>query len=188
VTDKGRGAYVYLDSVEEASKMFTARFDESMDVAARALQVRLDLPWYLGVARFYGEEMSTNPNVIEPQHLAPNDAMVFNQVLRPCAPDRLVATDSVTVTVNWSTPTSHEPKSTSTTASLEALLSARALHMPKAQAIIAYAEALKAGAQQASLDAAKAKLQLAMAQGPDPELSEIQSLVEKLANTPRPTF
>lgn len=45
VTDKGRGAYVYLDTIEEAAKMFTARFDETMDVAARAVQVRLDLPF-----------------------------------------------------------------------------------------------------------------------------------------------
>lgn len=180
VTDKGRGAYVYLDSVEEAAKILTLRFDETMDVAARAVQVRLDLPWYLGVARFYGEELSTNPNVIEPQHLAPNDAMVFNQVLRPCAADRFVETDAVTVTANWTTPTTHEPRTQSVTTSLGALLAASSTHLPKAQAIIAYAEALKAGSTSASIALARTKLSQAMALGADPDLVEIDSLLQKL--------
>jgi len=50
--------------------MFVDRFDEVMDVAARAVQVELRLPWYLGIQRFYGESYSTNPAAVEPQHLA----------------------------------------------------------------------------------------------------------------------
>lgn len=181
VTDKGRGAYVYLDTVEEAAKILTERFDETMDVAARAVQVRLDLPWYLGVARFYGEELSTNPNVIEPQHLAPNDAMVFNQVLRPCAPERFIEADPVTVTANWTTPTTHEPRTNSVTTTLGSLLAARSTHLPKAQAIIAYAEALKAGSTPSGLAQARTKLSLALTLGSDPDLVEIDSLLQKLA-------
>ncbi|HEY5960735.1 MAG TPA: hypothetical protein VIV60_29475 [Polyangiaceae bacterium] len=54
VTDKGRGAYIYLVDVAEANRMFVTRFDESMDVAALTVRVRRDLPWYLGVVQFSG--------------------------------------------------------------------------------------------------------------------------------------
>ncbi len=180
VTDKGRGAYVYLDSTAEAARMFVKRFDETMDVAARAVQVRLDLPWYLGVARFYGEQISTNAKLVEPQHLAPNDAMVFDQVLRPCAAARFQAEDPVTVTTNWVTPTTHEPRSGSASTTLGALLAGTATHLPKGMAIVAYAEALKAGSTSAAIDTARTKVAAALALGADAELQEIDLLLQKL--------
>ncbi len=44
VTDKGRGAYIYLDKPEEAQRMFVDRFDETMEVAARGVQIEMTLP------------------------------------------------------------------------------------------------------------------------------------------------
>ncbi len=61
VTDRGRGAYVYLDSSEEASKMLTGRFDETMEVAARSVRLELTVPWYFSMKSFSGEQSSTNP-------------------------------------------------------------------------------------------------------------------------------
>jgi Ca-activated chloride channel family protein len=180
VTDKGRGAYVYLDTLTEATRMFVTRFDETMDVAARAVQVKLDLPWYLGVARFYGEQISTNAKAVEPQHLAPNDAMVFDQVLRPCAAEQFNAEDAVNVTANWLTPTTHEPRSSSASATLGALMSSAASHLPKGMAIVAYAEALKAGSTAAAVAHARAKVAAAQVLGADAELQEIDSLLQKL--------
>ena len=180
VTDKGRGAYIYLDNVDEAARMFVTRFDESMDVAARAVQVKLELPWYLGVARFYGEQLSTNPKAVEPQHLAPNDAMVFDQVLRPCAAEQFNANDPVSVTTNWLTPTTHEPRSNAASTTLGALMSGTASHLPKGMAIVAYAEALKAGASAAAVAHARAKVASALALKVDVELQEIDALLQKL--------
>jgi Ca-activated chloride channel family protein len=181
VTDKGRGAYIYLDGVTEASRMFIARFDESMDVAARAVQVRLDLPWYLGVVQFSGEQMSTNAKAVEPQHLAPNDAMVFEQLLRPCSAESFMPEDTVTVSANWLTPTTHEPRSATLSTTLGTLMSSSANHLPKGRAIVAYADALKAGSTRASIDNALAKVAAAQSVAPDDELSEIDGLLRKLA-------
>jgi Ca-activated chloride channel homolog len=180
VTDKGRGAYVYLDSNEEANHMFVDRFDETMDVAARAVQVRLDLPWYLTVTRFYGERMSTNPKLVEPQHLAPNDAMVFDQLLHPCSDSALSLDDPVAVTVNLATPTDHQSRSQSLNATIGEHLEGTANHMPKSAAIIAYAEALKAGATASTVEPALAKVKAAKEVRDDAELAKIEALLKTL--------
>ena len=57
------------------------------DVAGRDVQIRLDLPPDFRVVRFSGEEMSHVQSEVEPQHIAPNDAMVFHQEIETCAPD-----------------------------------------------------------------------------------------------------
>jgi len=180
VTDAGRGAYVYVDTAAEAAKMFGPRFDEVMDVAARGVQVELQMPWYMGIEVFYGEEYSTNPVEIEPQHLAPNDAMVFNQIVRPCSDSELDLTDPLKVTARWQTPLDHSQKEVTYDTTLGALLAATPKYMDKAMAIITYAEALK--------DPTTAKTQLAEAKkladvadpsNSDAELQEIRTLIEK---------
>ena len=180
VTDAGRGAYVYLDAAGEAKKMFGKRFDETMDIAARSVGVELRLPWYMGIQKFYGEEYSTNPEVIEPQHLAPDDAMVFNQVVAPCAASAFDGSDPVEVVVRWQLPTGHAKQETSAKTTLGALLGTPPKYLGKAKAIIAYAEALKKPAT-AAQELGKAK-QLASAANPsgtDPELNEIAALIDK---------
>jgi len=36
--------------------MFVDRFDETMEIAARAVQIELTLPWYFQMKKFYGED------------------------------------------------------------------------------------------------------------------------------------
>lgn len=180
VTDAGRGAYIYLDTTAEAKSMFGKRFDEAMDVAARAVSVELRLPWYMGIQKFYGEEYSTDPEVIEPQHLAPDDAMVFNQIVAPCSATKLDDADPVEVVVRWQTPTGHAKQEMSAKSTLGALLAAPPKYLGKAKAIIAYAEALK-HPMTAKVELAKAK-QLATAANPggtDAELNEIAGLIDQ---------
>ena len=151
-----------------------------MDIAARSVGVELRLPWYMGIQKFYGEEYSTNPEVIEPQHLAPDDAMVFNQIVAPCAASAFDAADPVEVVVRWQTPTGHAKQETSAKTTLAALLSSPPKYLGKAKAIIAYAEALK-GPVTAKQDLAQAK-QLASTANPggtDPELNEIAALIDQ---------
>ena len=178
VTDAGRGAYVYLDESAEVSRMFGQRFDEVMDVAARAVQVQLRMPWYMNIEVFHGEEYSTDPKEVEPQHLAPNDAMVFNQVVRACSPDVVADADPIELVVSWETPDTHQSKQVQKTTTFADLLGATPLYLAKGSAIVAYAEALKQPSKsrlQAALDAVKS----ANAGGTDPELTEIQALLEK---------
>ncbi len=145
VTDAGRGAYVYLDSTDEAKSVFNDRFDEVMSVAARDVRVELSLPPYFDIESFYGEEYSTEEADIEPQHLAPGDVMIFNETLVVTDVQGMCSEDRIGVNVRWQTPLAHEDRAEDPiTASLADLLAQPiSPQMRKANAIIAYAEALK---------------------------------------------
>lgn len=177
VTDKGRGAYVYLDEPAEAARMFTDRFDETMEVAARGVQVEVTLPWYFRIEKFYGEEYSENPEEIEPQHLAPSDAMIFSQVLRACDASQIKQDDSITVTARWKVPITYEAKETKITMTVADILAGGHEQLRKGTAIVAYAEALKTG-NSAALHDALSKVQAANAGKNDPELTEIEGLIQ----------
>jgi len=178
VTDKGRGAYVYLDKPEEAKAMFVDRFDETMEIAARGVQVELTLPWYFKIDKFYGEEYSTDPKQVEPQHLAPSDAMIFNQVVKACDASVVKGTDTIKVRATWVTPITYLPRVTEVTMTVDQLLATGKAQLTKGKAIVAYAEALKTGTP-AALSAAHAKAIAANVGGMDKELNEIQGLIEK---------
>jgi len=178
VTDKGRGAYVYLDSEPEARRMFIDRFDEVLDIAARAVQVELHLPWYMGISQFFGEEFSRDPRVIEPQHLAPNDAMVFGQVLSGCSAGLVNENDPVEVVARWQVPIVVQGREVRLQTSLAALRAQSQSELAKAFAIVAYAEALKHQQQPAEIERALAQVTAANPSGSDAELNEIKGLLE----------
>jgi Ca-activated chloride channel homolog len=182
VTDKGRGAYIYLDSEKEADHMFVDRFDETMEVAARSVQVEVTLPWYFKIEKFYGEEFSENPDEIEPQHLAPSDAMIFAQVVKACDASVVNGNDTITVKAKWVTPITYLPQETEVTTTVDQLLKAMdKKQLIKGKAIVAYAEALKVGTSQALKDA-HAAVTAANPGGLDKELTEIAGLIQKHPN------
>lgn len=154
VTDAGNGAYVYIDSESEAQVMFGSRFDETIDVAARAVQVKLTMPWYFQMYKFHGEQYSGDPKKVKPQHLAPGDAMVFDQVLRACAAEQIVDTDPVELTATWKDPFDYSDKSVTVSSTLGDLLGGSDKELKRTRAIVAYAETLKATADYGSQSAA----------------------------------
>lgn len=177
VTDKGRGAYVYLDTPGEATHMFVDRFDETMEIAARGVQVELTLPWYFKIQKFYGEEYSPNAQEIEPQHLAPGDAMVLSQILEACDASVINMDDPITVHATWKEPLTYVDMETSVTITVGALLAGSKGQLTKGKAIVAYAEALKT-AIAADLHAAHDQVVAANPGANDAELNEIASLLE----------
>jgi len=145
VTDMGRGSYVYLDSMTEAKDMLGGRFHEVMDIAARGVQVAVTLPSYFDIQTFYGEKYSQDMNDIQPQHMAPQDSMIFNELLSVCPGCEVCPVDAVEVRVDWSDPALHETGAENFT--IESLplqsLTGEPWQLLKSEAIIAYAEALK---------------------------------------------
>ncbi len=176
VTDAGRGAYVYVDSAAEADVMFGQRFTEVMEVAARAVQVELTLPWYFQMHRFYGEEYSENPDEIDPQHLAPGDAMIFSQVLRACDPLIVDENDTITVRATWTEPLTYVNREKEITMTVGELLAGSNTQLFKGRAIVAFAEALKANTSEA-LQQAMDAIDAADPDGEDAELIEIGDLI-----------
>lgn len=185
VTDAGRGAYVYIDDPAEARELFHNRFDEVMNVAARNVQVEIDLPKYLEIDHFYGEGYSEQVADIDPQHLAPGDSMIFNETLYVTNKDDICGDDAIIVKVTWETPIEHKKAFVETSPLLLSELLAKPMseQFAKANAVIAYAEALKTG-KPADLTAAFAVISSARALHDDEDLKEIDELLRKHPSFP----
>ncbi|MDH5490491.1 MAG: VWA domain-containing protein, partial [Myxococcales bacterium] len=183
VTDAGRGAYVFIDSAAEARRLFVDRFDEVMEISLMAVQVQLQMPWYMAVREFHGEEISTDPKEVTPQHLAPGDAMVFHQIVAACDPALVDPADGIQVTASYVRPEGRVPDFDVMDTTFEALLSQPDIGLRRGDAIVAYAEFLKQAPSLAPAEGLAARegalsmLREALAAGPDADLEEIESLL-----------
>ena len=182
VTDLGKGASVYVDSQAEVTKMFDDRFVNTMDVAARNVEVQLTLPPGFEIVRetFSGEQGSGNREEVDPQHIAPNDAMVFFQAIQTCAPAAVSSTDVITVAVHWQDEDTFFPVVEEQTFTIGDLLAADAPRLHRGHAITAYVDALQ-NPTNATVQRAFSLLSVADAHYPgDPELAEIRSVLNDL--------
>jgi len=185
VTDAGKGASVFIPDEDEAEKIFGDRFVEVMDVAARDVQVRLDLPPGFEIVKFSGEEYSGDPSEVEPQHIAPNDSVVFHQTLHTCAPEAVSDDTEITVTARYQHPVTFAEAEVSRDFTVAELADADAALLAKGAAVYAYAEALKvvgrAENDRELLGVALSALEDAEALRPsDPDLVEIREVIEAL--------
>jgi Ca-activated chloride channel family protein len=187
VTDAGKGASVFITDEAEAWKVFNQNFLNTMAIAARDVQVELTLPPGFQIVKFSGEEFSGDPTEIEPQHLSPNDSMVFYQQLQTCAPELVDDAAEITVTASWLDVVSFESVEVSRTFTVAELLAVSATGMAKGAAILAYTDALiqiKKGdptLMQMTTNVAYEKLAVAEAALPgDADLIEIHAILDAL--------
>ena len=185
VTDAGRGAYVYLDSLAEAERMLGQRYLQVVDVAARSVRLEVNLPHYLVLEKFFGEVASTDASKVRPQHLGPNDAMLFFQVLRACDPALLHGDDRIRMRATWEVPFTRAKREAVIDTTLNAL-AGNDDDLTKAAAIAGYAEALVSAATDTRPDAARVALHNALAHvrgakdaATDPDLIEVAMLLER---------
>jgi Ca-activated chloride channel family protein len=192
VTDAGKGASVFVDSEEEAWEMFAGRFVNTMGVAARDVELMLALPPGFEVMRFSGEGLSTEPDVLDPQHIAPNDSMVFYNHLATCAPELLDDSAAIGVTVRYKDAVGFEQRELSLQTSWGELLGADTALLYKGRAVYTYAESLKRvileptqSGREEAIDRALAALSDAELLNPeDEDLAEIRAVLEALDSQP----
>ncbi len=179
VTDLGKGASLFVPSAAEAEKMLADRFVSTVGVAARDVHVELDLPAELVIVQFSGEEKSTNKDEVEPQHLAPNDAMVFYHQLEACEAmsDDLV----IRVVATWTDPMTLEARSAETSATIGELLAGPDRQLRKGAATYWTAKALfdsRTGVKSDSWSHAVDAVAAARSAAPDDrELDELDSML-----------
>jgi len=142
VTDAGKGAYIFIDTEEEAQRMFGERFIQNMDVIARNVRMELTLPWYFAITEFHGEEYSTVAEEVEPQHLSPNDAMSYHQIIGACDPQRILATDRVKAKITYEDPVSRTPQEDQLELDIGELTNRDASALYKGDVIVGYAKSL----------------------------------------------
>ncbi|MCX4244282.1 vWA domain-containing protein [Paraliomyxa miuraensis] len=183
VTDAGKGASVFINDVDEAQKVFGEQFISTLDVAVRNVSVKLDMPPGFEVVRFSGEEISTDPTEVEPQHLAPNDTMVFHQDIRTCAPHLVGDDTSFEIAVRYQDGTTFASHELRTRVTFGELLGQTDPLLHKGAAVFAYAEALKELKEGSVAGIERAMDALAQAEALNPEdedLAEIRMVLEAL--------
>ncbi|MGH1344981.1 MAG: vWA domain-containing protein [Nannocystales bacterium] len=193
VTDAGKGAYIFIDSAAEAERMLGGRFLSNTMVVARNVRTRLTLPWYFGLKRFHGEEVSGDPTEVEPQHLGPNDTMTFHQIISACDPSLISDCDSIEASIEYTDPLTGVVHTNERTVAIEDVVLEGANVLRKADVVVGYAKALMVigiMVDNGNLDGAATVAQnmatwaeVAAEELDDPEVDEIASLLAMYVET-----
>ncbi len=179
ISDLGKGAHIYVDSDAEAQAMFgTDRFLSNLEIAIRDVRLGITLPSGFVIEEFHGEEMSLDPEEVKPQHLAPNDAMLYHQQIIGCLDGE--EDPLFTFEVTFQDPNTREDQVVTVHATLSEMLGAEANELAKADALVAFAKAIYGDGSVAEASDAIAAAQVQNAG--DSDLAEVQSLLGEVSS------
>ncbi len=139
LSEKGKGAYVYLGSEAVVDRIFGPGFGSLTQTIAHDVHFALDLPDSLAIERFYGEESSTNKADVQAIHYYADTTQLFLQDLA-MRDGRPVSSDPVTLTVEWTDPASGRAKTQTFRTSVGKLLAADSRNLHKGQALMAWTD------------------------------------------------
>lgn len=77
LTEKGRGAYLFLGSAAEVETIFGRRFTSLVETVAEDVHFRLRLPVTLRMAGFHGEEASVSRAAVQAVHVFADTTQLF---------------------------------------------------------------------------------------------------------------
>jgi Ca-activated chloride channel family protein len=142
LTEKGKGAYVYLGSEAVVDRVFGVGFPSLVQTIAHDVRFALDLPPSLAMKRFYGEESSTNKEDVQPIHYYAGTTQLFLQDLQ--LNGRPVPNDPVKLTVEWSDVKTGAARNQVFTTTVGALLDSDPRNMRKARALMGWTDLILA--------------------------------------------
>lgn len=143
LSEKGKGAYVYLGSEAVVDRVFGVGFQSLTQTIAHDVRFALDLPPSLAMERFYGEESSTNPEDVMPINYFGGTTQLFLQDLK-IRGSRPTASDPVTLTVSYTDADTRTPETQSWTTTVGALLDADPRNVNKGRALMAWTDLILA--------------------------------------------
>ena len=109
LSERGRGAYVFLGSEAEVDRIFGEDFISLLETVARDVHFRLILPPELEMKRFYGEEASENKEEVQAIHYFANSQQLFLQDLT-LKGGSLPDTADLALDVEYTTPDTEEKR------------------------------------------------------------------------------
>jgi Ca-activated chloride channel family protein len=145
LTEKGKGAYVYLGSEAVVDRVFGTGFPSLVQTIAHDVHFAVDLPDSLGMERFYGEEASTVKEDVQPIHYYAGTTQLFLQDLR-VRDGAVVPTDAVEFLAEWTDARTGEPLKKSWRTTVGALLASDPRNVDKGLTLMAWSDALLADA------------------------------------------
>ncbi|MSQ01809.1 MAG: VWA domain-containing protein [Myxococcales bacterium] len=139
LSEKGKGAYVYLGSEAVVDRIFGAGFDSLVQTVAHDVHFSLDLPPSLAIEKFYGEESSTRKEDVQPINYYAGTTQLFVQDLRMSGA-RPARGEVVKVTAEWSDVDTGVARTQTFTASVADLLDADPRNLHKGRALLAWSD------------------------------------------------
>lgn len=143
LTEKGRGAYVYLGSEPVVDRVFGAMFPALTQTAADDVRFSVDLPPSLAIARFYGEEASTSAADIQPVRVSAGTTQVFLQDLKT-RPGTLDRDEKVVLVLDWNDPQTGKRQQNKRVWSVGQLVDGERANVRKARALMAWTDEVRA--------------------------------------------
>jgi Ca-activated chloride channel family protein len=195
VTDKGRGAYLFVDSESEVRRILEEdTFIASFDLAVKDVRLKMVMPGGWKMEEFHGEQVSARAEDIVPQYLSPNDQMIYHLEVSADKPVEELRSQEFEFEVEYVPIGGRRDRLTMKSTVGEMLSSERARQILKGDAVVAYAEMLKSiqlpldANQQENLEVhGEAVMEIARINDrlSDPELEEILALLELYGETLR---
>jgi Ca-activated chloride channel family protein len=146
LTEKGKGAYVYVGSDAVVDRLFGATgFDSLVHTIAHDVHFSMNLPDSLAMERFYGEEASTNREDVQPINYYAGTSQVFLQDLA-IKDGRAVKTDPVELVIEYRDAVTGEPEKRVFRTTVGAMLGTDPHNVRKGMALMAWSDMLTAQA------------------------------------------
>ncbi len=142
LSEKGKGAYVYLGSEAVVDRVFGVGFGSLVQTIAHDVRFSLDLPPSLAMKKFYGEESSTDPKDIQPIHYYAGTTQLFLQDLQ-MAGGRPVGSDPVTLTIEYTDAETGRTSNQAYHTTVGALLESDPRNLRKARTLMAWTDMIQ---------------------------------------------
>ena len=142
-TDAGKGAYFFITSELDIEKSLGRDFIANFDLAVKDVRLKMVMPGGWSMVKFHGEQVSTVASEVIPQHLAPNDQMIYHQVIRCDRDSASIGSQQFVFEAEFRDAVSNQEKKVVCRLSVEAMLKKSYGQIDKGNAIVAYAEMFK---------------------------------------------
>lgn len=141
LTEKARGAYVFLGSEQAVDRLFGPGFDALIHTVAEDVRFRIDLPDSLGMKRYHGEESSRTEADVTPVMVGAGSSQVhFSDLL--IRNGQLPPNDTLTFHVSWGLPDGSGRQQTQSHWRIRDLLQSSPRNARKAAALMAWSDLL----------------------------------------------
>lgn len=141
LTEKGRGAYVFLGSEPMVDRLFGPDFDALIHTVAEDVRFWIDLPDSLGMQRYHGEESSRKASKITPVMVGAGSSQVHFADLK-IRDGQLQPDDTLTFHVSWTPPDASVQQTMERRWRVSELLTLSPRNAHKAAALMAWSDLL----------------------------------------------
>lgn len=181
LSEKGKGAYVYLGSEAVVDRVFGVGFQSLTQTIAHDVRFSLDLPPSLAMERFYGEESSTNPEDVQPINYYGGTTQLFLQDLKMRG-GTVVRSEPVTLNVEYTDADTNQRETMAWNTTVGALMDADPHNLHKGRALMAWTDLILARAMGGNPCGAPFATwqQRVLALGPDTEINWLDGLTAPL--------